>query len=333
MAIKMVRQPSEEPNIKNVDDFIPFRYAYGNQNGYVIGKGSELSYSVNGSDFIVNSGRVVIQGVETDIDANGFVFTIDNNATTRYYVVYNEVNLATNESTLKLVYDTATYPIIESGDDLNEFTTGIARTSLYKFSAVNGVISNVEKIVKPIKYTKDVEVNSSKNVSESINGKQLSDIFETDGTTIKTSTRAKITSFTVNDFIEHDLKNKLEGWNLYISAFLTDLKLEIFTTNVGSIYYTQKPNTIIHLGTIPIRATSNLGYDSVYLTFSGIFTNSYTNKDYVLDCLLEYQGGYFNVYRISGGGIEMPEGNEDVGFGYGVVAQIKEGKLHYKEIN
>ena len=83
MAINFVRQPSETPNVRNIDDIIPFRYAYGNQNGYVKDKGNELSYTINGSNFRINSGRVVLQGVESDIDANGVTITVDNVATTR----------------------------------------------------------------------------------------------------------------------------------------------------------------------------------------------------------------------------------------------------------
>ena len=93
MAHKMVRQPSETPNINNIDDIVPFRYAYGNQDGYVLNKGNELSYTINGNQFRINSGRVVLQGVEDDIDANGVNFTIDNISGTRYYVVYYKVNL------------------------------------------------------------------------------------------------------------------------------------------------------------------------------------------------------------------------------------------------
>ena len=29
MGIRMVRQPSQTPNVTNIDDIIPFRYAYG----------------------------------------------------------------------------------------------------------------------------------------------------------------------------------------------------------------------------------------------------------------------------------------------------------------
>lgn len=152
MAIKMVREPSETPNINNIDDIVPMRYAYGNQNGYVIGKGTEISNTVNGLNFTVNSGRLVLQGVECDIDASGVTITIDNIATKRYYTVYLEVNLGLNTATIKDEYDTATYPTIDTGDDLTENTTGIARLPLYRFTATSGIISDVNKVVESIGY-------------------------------------------------------------------------------------------------------------------------------------------------------------------------------------
>ena len=112
MAIEMVRIPSETPNISNTDDFVGLRYAYGNQNGYVIGKGQECSYTISGSKFKVNSGRLVLQGVECDIDANGVEITIDNVATKKYYTVYLQVNLATNETKILARSDTTSYPTI-----------------------------------------------------------------------------------------------------------------------------------------------------------------------------------------------------------------------------
>ena len=152
MAIKMVREPSETPNINNIDDIIPMRYAYGGQNGYVIGKGNEISNTVNGLNFTVNSGRLVLQGVECDIDATGVTITIDNIATKRYYTVYLEVNLGLNTATIKSEYDTATYPTIDAGDDLTANSTGIARMVLYKFTATSGVIGEVNKVVDNIGY-------------------------------------------------------------------------------------------------------------------------------------------------------------------------------------
>ena len=165
MVIKMVREPSETPNINNIDDIIPMRYAYGNQNGYVIGKGNEISNTVNGLNFTVNSGRLVLQGVECDIDAVGVTITIDNIATKRYYVVYLQVNLGTNTASILSTYDTATYPTIDAGDDLTENTTGVARLPLYRFTATSGIIGEVNKVVENIKYTENIYVNNAKTVN------------------------------------------------------------------------------------------------------------------------------------------------------------------------
>ena len=164
MAIKMVREPSDTPNINNIDDIVPMRYAYGNQNGFVIGKGTEISNTISGLNFTVNSGRLVLQGVECDIDATGVTITIDNIATKRYYTIYLEVNLGLNTATIKSEYDTATYPTIDTGDDLTENTTGIARLPLYRFVATSGVISEVNKVVESIKYTSDMSVANANTV-------------------------------------------------------------------------------------------------------------------------------------------------------------------------
>lgn len=154
MGIRMVRQPSETPNVTNIDDIVPFRYAYGDQNGYVINKGSQISYTIDGNIFKVNSGRVVLQGVETDIDANGISFTIDNVAETRYYCIYYEVNLATQKTAIKLsAYSTNDYPVIDIGDDLTANPSGIGRLELYRFTATSGVISDIQKTAKPIEYS------------------------------------------------------------------------------------------------------------------------------------------------------------------------------------
>lgn len=153
MAIEMVRIPSETPNISNTDDFVGLRYAYGNQNGYVIGKGQECSYTISGSKFKVNSGRLVLQGVECDINANGVEITIDNVATKKYYTVYLQVNLGANETKILAMSDTSTYPTIESGNDLTQSTTGTATMELYHFEATSGIISNVQKVVQRIDYT------------------------------------------------------------------------------------------------------------------------------------------------------------------------------------
>lgn len=150
--LRMVRKPSEDNYISNVDDIIPFRYAYGGQDGYVKGLGEELSSSPIGTSFTIGSGRIVLQGVESDIDANGVTITIDNVAQTRYYVVYYNVNLGNNTTTILSNYSTNGYPEVERGSDLTENPQGSANLLLFRFVATGGIISSVEKVVKPIEY-------------------------------------------------------------------------------------------------------------------------------------------------------------------------------------
>lgn len=168
MAIKMVREPSDTPNITNIDDIIPFRYAYGGQNGFVLNRGTEISNTISGLNFTINSGRLVLQGVECDIDASGVTVTIDNIATKRYYTVYLQVNLATNTATVLATYDTANYPNPPASDDLTENSTGTAYLVLYHFTATSGVISEVNKIVESIKYTSNILVNNSINSQNAV---------------------------------------------------------------------------------------------------------------------------------------------------------------------
>ncbi len=177
MAITMVRKPSETPNISNTDDFIGLRYAYGNQDGYVIGKGKELESQDDGSKFIIQSGRIVLQGVECDIDANGVLVPVDNISTKSYYTVYLEVNLAINESKIVARFDTVDYPKIDKGDDLTKNISGTARLELYRFVAQDGLISNVEKIIKPIEYiNRDTLIVNSINSTNSTNSKLINNL-------------------------------------------------------------------------------------------------------------------------------------------------------------
>lgn len=155
MAISMVRQPSTEPNIDNISDIVPFRYAYGGQNGYVKGKGRELEHEAIGNEFTIKSGRVVLDGVESDIDVDGVNFRIDVISETRYYTISYVVNLGNNTTTLELQQGTSTYPTVERGFDLTENPEGTARLLLYRFTATSGIISNVEKVVQVIEYTGD----------------------------------------------------------------------------------------------------------------------------------------------------------------------------------
>lgn len=150
--ITMIR-PSENARVTNLDDITSIRYSYGNQDGYVINKGQELSHTVNGQNFIINSGRIVLQGVESDIDDNGVSIFVDALSEKRYHLVYYNVNMATDSVSVELLSSVSNYPNVDYGDDFNQVSSGISRLPLYKFTSQNGVISAVEKVVKPIEYS------------------------------------------------------------------------------------------------------------------------------------------------------------------------------------
>ncbi len=150
MAIRFIRRPSDKPTITNADDARSIRYAYGGQDGFVQHAGTELSSTVNANRFTINSGIVVLQGWESEIDSNGWSITVENVSTKKYYSIYYEVNLAMQTAEIISVYDVSDYPEIDPGDDLTAVQTGIARLLLYRFTAQNGVISDVSKEVPAI---------------------------------------------------------------------------------------------------------------------------------------------------------------------------------------
>ena len=153
MAIKLIRQESETPNITNYDDARMARYAYGGYDGYVKSRGTEIASEVNGTTFVVKSGVLVLQGWETEIDANGVSISVTAaDASLRYTVVYLEINRAADTVQIKTLSDTAGYPQIPESDDLTNNVIGTARLPLYRFTAQSGVIRNVEKLVKAIEY-------------------------------------------------------------------------------------------------------------------------------------------------------------------------------------
>lgn len=158
MALRFIRQPSETPNVYNSDDARMIRYAYGGSDGYVKNKGSELSHSIIGLTFRINSGVLNLQGYETEVDANGWTMSVINSPTKHYYSVYYEVNLATQDADIKSTYDTAGYPNIDTGDDLTASSTGTARMLLYRFTATSGAIADVQKIASKIEYLSSGDV-------------------------------------------------------------------------------------------------------------------------------------------------------------------------------
>ena len=72
MSVRLIRQNSDIPSVTNKDDARSLRYAYGGQDGFVQKTGAELSFTVSGNLLRINSGIVVLQGWESEIDSNGW---------------------------------------------------------------------------------------------------------------------------------------------------------------------------------------------------------------------------------------------------------------------
>ena len=160
MGLRLIRQKSDTPNVQNTDDARMVRYAYGGYDGVVKNKGTECSYTISGTTFKINSGVLVLQGWETEIDGNGWEMSIDG--WVKNYSVYLEVNLAANTAAIKSKYGIGVLPSVDSGDDLTTTINGTARMVLYTFKTTGGVISEVEKKISAIEYTAD-EVYEIKN--------------------------------------------------------------------------------------------------------------------------------------------------------------------------
>ena len=102
---RLIRANSETPNVANNDDFRLLRYATGGYDGVVKNYGNECSYTVGGSNFKINSGVIVYQGVDTEI-LTEWRNNIDNIGGTQYYVVYLEIDLSINQTAIiKSSYD------------------------------------------------------------------------------------------------------------------------------------------------------------------------------------------------------------------------------------
>lgn len=154
MSVRLIRESSDTPNITNKDDARMIRYAYGGQNGYVQGSGAELSSTVNGNVFTINSGVINLQGWEVEIDSNGWSTTLSiADAAKKYCAVYVEVNLSLGGSSkIDMMTSTEGYPDVPEGDDLTKNTSGTARLVLYHFIAQSGNISEIKKVVNVMLY-------------------------------------------------------------------------------------------------------------------------------------------------------------------------------------
>lgn len=168
MAVNYIRQTSEEPNITNAMDARAFRFAFGNQDGYIPGRGNELEHEIDGSTFKIKAGEFVIQGCQIAIDSAGALIEPLVGVFNRYYTVYARLNLATEIAEVLSSFNVyATYPAVPASDDLTADPTGTAYVELYRFFInTSGVISSVVKRISAIAYYTDGAAIKTGTVAE-----------------------------------------------------------------------------------------------------------------------------------------------------------------------
>lgn len=150
MAVRLVRQSSySTPTISNKDDVRMIRYAYGGYNGILKGFGKELSYRTENQNFIINPGRVVLDGWEVDIE-DAWSFSYAGSIGTSYYSVYLEVDAYKETAEIKQLKDTENFPEITAGEDLTVHPWGVARLLLYHIKVMLSGIESLT-VVQPSK--------------------------------------------------------------------------------------------------------------------------------------------------------------------------------------
>lgn len=145
MSIRLVRKSSETPSISNRDDACSIRYAYG-VDGYVPEYGHGMTYSSYGNTFLINGGRVNLQGWEIDIETHEIPISIESFSGTKYDFVYVELNLLLEAAEIKTVRSSDTVFPLSSGDDLSQIPGGIARLPLYRIPVTSAGIVDIGQI-------------------------------------------------------------------------------------------------------------------------------------------------------------------------------------------
>lgn len=166
MALRLVRQTSETPNITNKDDTIMTRYAYGGYNGIVKDFGNECGYTADNGIFKVLDGRIVIDGWEIDIDGAGWSLDLSTITGTQYNSVYAEIAVATESAKIDSTYLQGEYPNITKGDDLTSLPNGTARLLLYSVKVENGSITEVIKRFDIIPYLAQKVLDAENSIKE-----------------------------------------------------------------------------------------------------------------------------------------------------------------------
>lgn len=152
MALRLVRQSSDAPNVTNRDDACMARYAYNGRNGIVQNFGKECSAEIGSGTLTLNSGRIVLQGWEVDIERE--ILSVYASSAT-YAYIYLQVNLLLEEASLNIIYSQDTVFPLDLGEDLTHNPSGTARLVLYSCVVAGNSILSLNKVARTIHYLSD----------------------------------------------------------------------------------------------------------------------------------------------------------------------------------
>lgn len=290
MGIKIVREPSETPNINNTDDFVPFRYAYGNQDGYVIGKGNEVNIEqVDTNSVLIKSGRFVVQGVEVDINANGEAVDFDDvpQNSDVFVTVYAEVSLATNSANIQKVFDTVDYPVIDKGDDLTHITNGTANIEIAHVKLSNGSIVSVNKVIKAIEYS----INNTKDQNGILKAGEI------------IIPQTKLLWETENPITNGEISpNKIIESIEFLDVFKNKILEIVITSRNGMFSFRIGDNGYFERFEIPLCFDSQGSISekiTIYLSDGNTLNVSYSSKGSDSEFItLEQYAGFYKIYEV-----------------------------------
>lgn len=150
--MQMVDNVANYSSVQNTDDIIALRYAFNDQNGYVPNIGSELSANYESGTFTLNSGHVVVQGSQYNIDANGISTTLDTSIGIRYFKIYLKVNLIDGTAELLNYYSTVSYDNIPDPESDELIKGNTAYLLVYTIKLNGATQMEISKIVRQIEY-------------------------------------------------------------------------------------------------------------------------------------------------------------------------------------
>ena len=259
MALRLVRQTSDTPNLTNKDDTIMTRYAYGGYNGVVKAFGNECGYTADNGIFKVLDGRIVIDGWEIDIDGAGVLINLSNVIGTQYRSVYVEINVATETVIINSTYLSNAYPTIDKGDDLTSTPNGTARLLLYNVRVENGAITEVVKRFNLIPYLTSKVLDIERRLEELGFKKGVAEYnnYTVDVTANSLKKQGKYVIFNFAGLGAGDVMQAQTAKIIIPQEFRPSKETEVFVFNktiyANSMKYPLKPDGIIEIvGTIEI---------------------------------------------------------------------------------